>query len=137
MRLGTDLEPRSRELRVHDDYRSRSDDNRWGEEQFAYQLFRAIKAGYSATWSEETGFQIDNPVHVGRVRIGTAPFLDHPAQAADVIRRALDNDEAAGRSPRRVQAPERDMFLRSSNPYSGWKATLFDQSGGHVADRCG
>jgi hypothetical protein len=122
---------------VHDDYRSRSDDNRWGEQQFAAQLLRAIKLGYKATWNEQSGFLIDNPTHGGRIRIATGSFVGHPAQAADGIRLALDGDEAAGRSPRRVQAPKRGTVAPRSNPYSGWTATLFDQSGRHMADRCG
>jgi len=90
------------------------EDRRGGEQRFAQQLLRAVKATYDVKWTEDGGFLIVNPSESSLVRISNVSFVDNPGQAADALKKLIDADES-----KEVAAYEFTHYYRSNYCNSG------------------
>lgn len=112
---------------MHEDDFPSASDRRRGEQVFAAQLLRAFRKGYKVAWTEESGFVIENPCRRSTITISSASFVGNPGQAAEVIRRGINADDAAS-----GQTPHVQVYVPPSYPYRGtyaWQLEITEKSG--------
>jgi hypothetical protein len=96
------------------DNRQTLEDRRAGEQRFAQQLLRAVRAKYDVKWTDGGGFLIGHPIDRTLVRISNVSFVDNPGQAADALKKLIDADEA-----RRMSAYRFNYYLSNYCNSSG------------------